>query len=51
MSEHRRTHLWPGAPLALGAALLFGVTTPASKLLVGAVDPQLSSPRRGGSKS
>jgi drug/metabolite transporter (DMT)-like permease len=33
-------HLWPGVPLALGAAILFGVSTPISKLLLAAVDPQ-----------
>jgi drug/metabolite transporter (DMT)-like permease len=41
MSEARQSHLWPGAALALGAAGLFGVVTPLSKLLVGAVDPQM----------
>src|ERR1700742_980801 len=41
MSDRHESHLWPGAPLALGAALLFGVATPFSKLLIGAVDPQL----------
>jgi drug/metabolite transporter (DMT)-like permease len=34
-------HLWPGVPLALGSALLFGITAPASKALLGSVDPQL----------
>jgi hypothetical protein len=33
-------HLWPGVPLALGAALLFGLTAPLSKLLLGQFDPQ-----------
>src|SRR6185312_11485670 len=41
MSERHPSHLWPGAPLALGAALLFGIATPFSKLLIGAVDPQM----------
>jgi drug/metabolite transporter (DMT)-like permease len=41
MPERHPTHLWPGAPLALGAAVLFGVATPFSKLLIGAVDPQM----------
>jgi len=36
-----RSHLWPGVPLALGSAVLFGASTPLSKLLVGAMDPQL----------
>jgi drug/metabolite transporter (DMT)-like permease len=34
-------HLWPGVPLALGAAVLFGASTPLSKLLMGSVDPWL----------
>ncbi len=33
--------LWPGVPLALGAAVLFGASTPLSKLLIGAIDPWL----------
>jgi drug/metabolite transporter (DMT)-like permease len=37
MSDHHR-HLWPGVPFALGSALLFGLSAPASKLLV---DPWL----------
>lgn len=36
-----RSHLWPGVPLALGAAVLFGASAPLSKLLIGAVDPWL----------
>lgn len=36
-----RSHAWPGVPLALGAAVLFGASTPLSKLLLGAVDPWL----------
>jgi drug/metabolite transporter (DMT)-like permease len=35
------SHLWPGVPLALGAAVLFGASTPLSKLIVGSVDPWL----------
>ncbi|WP_426034658.1 DMT family transporter [Cypionkella sp. TWP1-2-1b2] len=35
------SHLWPGVPLALGAAVLFGASAPVSKLLMGAVDPWL----------
>jgi drug/metabolite transporter (DMT)-like permease len=35
------THLWPGVPLALGSAILFGLSAPLSKLLVGAIDPWL----------
>ncbi|HEX4506767.1 MAG TPA: DMT family transporter [Alphaproteobacteria bacterium] len=41
MSERHPIHLWPGAPLALGAAVLFGIATPFSKLLLGTVDPQM----------
>jgi drug/metabolite transporter (DMT)-like permease len=33
--------LWPGVPLALGSAVLFGASTPLSKLLLGSVDPWL----------
>jgi drug/metabolite transporter (DMT)-like permease len=32
---------WPGAPLALASAALFGASTPFAKMLVGAVDPWL----------
>ena len=39
MPRDHRSHLWPGVPFALGAALLFGVSTPLSKLLLGAIDP------------
>jgi drug/metabolite transporter (DMT)-like permease len=34
-----RSHLWPGVPLALGSAALFGATPPLSKLLLDAVNP------------
>jgi len=34
-------HLWPGVPLALGSAVLFGASAPLSKLLLGSVDPWL----------
>lgn len=36
-----RTHLWPGVPLALGSAVLFGASAPFSKLLLGSTDPWL----------
>jgi len=36
-----RSHLWPGVPLALGSAVLFGASAPLSKLLMGSVDPWL----------
>jgi drug/metabolite transporter (DMT)-like permease len=32
---------WPGAAFALGSAVLFGLSTPLAKLLLGAVDPWL----------
>ncbi|CAN7649547.1 DMT family transporter [Devosia sp. LjRoot16] len=35
------SHLWPGVPLALGSAILFGASAPVSKLLLGAMDPWL----------
>ncbi|MHB0954467.1 MAG: DMT family transporter [Allorhizobium sp.] len=35
------SHLWPGVPLALGSAVLFGASAPLSKLLVGSIDPWL----------
>ena len=37
--HHSHSHLWPGVPLALGSAALFGATPPLSKLLLGAVHP------------
>ncbi|MFI0843690.1 EamA family transporter [Mesorhizobium sp. IMUNJ 23232] len=40
MSTNRsHSHLFPGVPLALGSAALFGATPPLSKLLLDAVDP------------
>src|ERR1700733_15000379 len=41
MSDPRDSHLWPGAALALGSALLFRIATPFSKLLIGGIDPQM----------
>ena len=35
------SYLWPGVPLALGSAVLFGATAPLSKLLIGSIDPWL----------
>jgi len=35
----RASHLWPGVPLALLSAALFGVSTPVAKLLLADVDP------------
>ncbi|TPL84549.1 DMT family transporter [Mesorhizobium sp. B2-3-13] len=36
---HSHSHLWPGVPLALGSAALFGATPPLSKLLLDNVSP------------
>lgn len=36
-----RSHLWPGVPLALGSAVLFGISAPLSKLLMGSMSPWL----------
>jgi drug/metabolite transporter (DMT)-like permease len=41
MSKAQPSHLWPGVPLALASAVLFGVSAPLSKLLLGSVAPQL----------
>ena len=41
MTTDRISHLWPGVPLALTSAILFGVAAPLSKLLLGSVAPQL----------
>src|SRR3954451_22217385 len=37
MSDH--SHLWPGVPVALLSAALFGASTPVAKFLLGSVDP------------
>lgn len=37
--HHSPSYLWPGVPLALGSAALFGAVTPLSKLLLPAVHP------------
>jgi drug/metabolite transporter (DMT)-like permease len=34
-------HAWPGIPIALASAALFGLSTPLAKLLLGTVDPWL----------
>ncbi|MEP6565872.1 MAG: DMT family transporter [Mesorhizobium sp.] len=40
MSEsHSHSHLWPGVPLALGSAALFGAAPPLSKLLLDTINP------------
>lgn len=36
-----RSTLWPGVPLALSSAVLFGAATPLSKALLGTIDPQM----------
>ncbi len=41
MNTSQHSHLWPGVPYALGAAILFGVSTPISKLLLGQIYPWL----------
>lgn len=40
MIENRsHSHLWPGVPLALGSAVLFGSTPPIAKLFLSTIDP------------
>ena len=39
MNKIPSSHLWPGVPFALGAAILFGASTPLSKYLLGSIDP------------
>jgi drug/metabolite transporter (DMT)-like permease len=39
--KHSHSHLWPGVPLALLSAVLFGASAPFAKLLLGTVSPQL----------
>lgn len=41
MDHHHHSHLFPGVPLALGSAILFGASAPLSKWLLGSVDPWL----------
>ena len=41
MLSFRSSHLWPGVPLALLSAILFGASTPFSKLLLGSVEPEM----------
>jgi len=40
-SHPPHSHIWPGIPLALGAAILFGASAPLSKALTGQMDPWL----------
>lgn len=40
MKKNRaHSHLWPGVPLALGSAVLFGATPPIAKLFLSTIDP------------
>lgn len=41
MMMNRTALAWPGAPMALASAALFGASTPFAKLLLGTVDPWL----------
>lgn len=40
-SSDKNAHLWPGVPLALASAVLFGASAPLSKILLGSVHPGL----------
>lgn len=39
--KHAQSHLWPGVPLALLSAVLFGAAAPCAKLLLGVMPPQM----------
>lgn len=41
MSEIRHSHIWPGVPMALASAVLFGASTPLAKILLDAITPQM----------
>src|SRR6185503_2827339 len=41
MFNRSTNHLFPGVPLALGSAVLFGAAPPLSKILLGSVSPSL----------
>jgi drug/metabolite transporter (DMT)-like permease len=41
MTEAHHSHIWPGVPLALASAALFGAAMPLSKVLLASVDPQI----------
>src|SRR5215470_3921703 len=41
MPQVQSSGLWPGVPLALGSAALFGASAPLSKLFLTSIDPQL----------
>ena len=38
-NQHNHSHLWPGVPLALSSALLFGASPPLSKVLLATISP------------
>ena len=41
MSQPPASHLWPGVPMALASAILFGASAPLAKLLLDSVPPQM----------
>jgi drug/metabolite transporter (DMT)-like permease len=41
MPLHQSAIQWPGVPLALGSAVLFGAATPLSKLLLASIGPPM----------
>lgn len=41
MTQGKHAHLWPGVPLALASAVLFGASAPLSKILLGSLEPQM----------
>lgn len=41
MKQNSYSYLWPGVPMALGAAMAFGVSTPLSKSMLGSLEPWL----------
>ncbi len=41
MLQSPKSHLWPGVPMALASAVLFGASAPLAKLFLGSVPPQM----------
>lgn len=41
MSGHTPSPLWPGVPMALASAFLFGAAAPLAKEMLGSIEPQL----------
>lgn len=41
MSQPPASHLWPGVPMALASAVLFGASAPLAKILLGSIAPQM----------